>query len=67
MKMARPLKAIRLKCLDCCGWSQGEVKNCTSEACILHPLRFGKKPKNRAYSKISMDECINALNKWAKN
>ena len=38
------LKAIRLKCLDCCCDSAYEVKLCPCEKCPLHPFRFGKNP-----------------------
>lgn len=44
-KRITPLKAIRLKCLDCCGGSPKEVKLCAAEKCSLHPFRFGKNPK----------------------
>ena len=37
-------KAIRLKCLDCCGGSSNEVKLCTAVNCPLHPFRFGTDP-----------------------
>lgn len=42
----RPLlKAIKLKCMDCCGGSWNEVKKCPSEkTCFLHPYRLGKNP-----------------------
>lgn len=43
MKILRPLKAIRVKCLDCCGGSANEVKLCEIENCPLFPYRFGKK------------------------
>ena len=56
MKVVRPLKAIRLKCLDCSGWNQSEVFKCVHEACILFPLRFGKKPTGVQYEKMSMAE-----------
>lgn len=46
-KRIPPLKAIRLKCLDCCCGSSNEVKLCPAEKCPLHPYRFGKNP-NRA-------------------
>ena len=46
-KRISPLKAIRLKCLDCCCGSANEVKLCTVEKCALYPFRFGKNP-NRA-------------------
>lgn len=39
-----PIKAIREKCLDCCGGSTLEVKNCTCENCHLFPFRLGKNP-----------------------
>lgn len=39
-----PMKAIRAKCLDCCGSSR-EVRLCTVEKCPLYPYRFGKRPK----------------------
>lgn len=44
-KRITPLKAIRLKCLDCSCGSPKEVKLCTAEACPLYPFRFGKNPK----------------------
>lgn len=42
-----PLKAIRLRCLDCCGDSAMEVRLCPAITCPLYPFRFGKNP-NRA-------------------
>ena len=39
-----PLKAIREKCVDCCGGSVYEVKLCQVTKCTLHPFRFGKNP-----------------------
>ena len=56
MKIARPLRAIKLKCLDCSGWNRNEVKLCGHTDCILHPLRFGKKPKGVNYSTVSAKE-----------
>ena len=41
-----PLKAIRIKCLDCCE-SAYEVKQCPVTTCALYPFRHGKNP-NRA-------------------
>ena len=37
-------KAIRLKCLDCCGGSKKDVKRCNEVGCPLHPFRLGKYP-----------------------
>jgi hypothetical protein len=44
MKVLRPLKAIRHKCLDCCGGSYTEVDNCPCTQCTLWPYRMGKRP-----------------------
>ena len=38
------LKAIRLKCLDCCAGNKNEVKLCTCEQCPLYVYRFGHIP-----------------------
>lgn len=43
-KRISPLKAIRLKCLDCCCGSSNEVKLCTVVKCPLHPFREGHNP-----------------------
>ena len=41
------LKAVRLKCLDCSGFSSNEVKLCPVKKCTLYPYRFGKDPYRR--------------------
>lgn len=41
-----PIKAIRLKCLDCCCDSAKEVKMCDTITCPLYPYRFGRRPKD---------------------
>ena len=38
------LKAIRKKCLDCCGGYTKEVELCDITDCTLHPYRFGINP-----------------------
>lgn len=43
-KKLTPLKAIRLRCLDCCCQQTGEVRFCTVKDCSLWPYRFGKMP-----------------------
>lgn len=45
MKPTTALKAIRLKCLDCCCGSSAEVRRCHIDKCALHGYRFGHKPK----------------------
>jgi hypothetical protein len=47
MKVLRPLKAIRQKCLDCMCNQRKEVELCPDEECPLYPYRLGKNP-NRA-------------------
>ena len=39
-----PVKAIRARCLDCCGGSAKEVDLCPSKTCSLYPFRYGKNP-----------------------
>jgi hypothetical protein len=39
-----PLKALRLKCLDCCCGSANEVRLCTAVDCPSWPFRLGKTP-----------------------
>ncbi len=53
--MPSPLKAIRLKCLDCCLGSSKEVKECTVESCPLFYFRLGKNP-NRKPRKVMSEE-----------
>ena len=46
-RLPTPLKAIRLKCIDCCGGSKREVRLCTAYCCPLHPFRMGTNPNRR--------------------
>jgi hypothetical protein len=39
-----PLRALRLKCLDCCNGSAREVRLCTAVDCPRWPFRMGKNP-----------------------
>jgi hypothetical protein len=39
-----PLRALRLKCLDCCNASAQEVRLCTAVECPSWPFRLGKNP-----------------------
>jgi len=39
-----PLKALRLKCLDCCNGSAQEVRLCTAVDCSSWPFRMGRNP-----------------------
>ena len=40
-----PIRAIRAKCLDCCGGQPKEVRLCSIEKCPLFPYRLGHRPK----------------------
>jgi hypothetical protein len=44
MLILRPLKAIRVKCLDCSGGSPAEVRACEAMECSLFPYRLGHRP-----------------------
>jgi hypothetical protein len=59
-----PLKAIRAKCLECCGGSPKEVRLCPDVACALHPFRTGTNPfprrKRKATAPPAASEMANA-------
>lgn len=59
-------KAIRLKCLDCCGGSSNEVKLCPAEKCPLHPFRFGTDPY-RTKRELSAEQREALKSRLAKN
>ena len=42
MKIPKPLKVIRAKCLDCSNGDPKEVKQCPVRTCPLWPLRMGR-------------------------
>lgn len=54
-KSPTPMKAIRAKCLDCCGGQYGEVKSCTCTDCPLYNFRLGKNP-NRKKARVMTEE-----------
>lgn len=45
-----PMKAIRLRCLDCCAGSYTEVERCPAAKCPLHPFRLGRNPFRKPMS-----------------
>lgn len=49
------LKAIRAKCLDCCGDNASEVRKCVCVTCPLWPLRMGAQPKGLREARIQED------------
>lgn len=44
MKHTTPIKAIRIRCLDCAGGQPSEVRYCSVTDCSLYQYRFGKNP-----------------------
>lgn len=45
MSHLTPIKAIRAKCLDCCGGQRQEVKFCGAKDCPIWPYRHGHRPR----------------------
>jgi hypothetical protein len=41
----KPLRAIRLKCLDCTCNQEAQIRECTIRLCALWPYRMGRYPK----------------------
>ena len=39
-----PVKAIRAKCIDCCGGMMSMVQDCGIPSCPIYPFRSGKNP-----------------------
>lgn len=39
------MKAIKFKCLNCCGWERKETELCNIRNCSLWPYRFGHRPR----------------------
>ena len=50
MRKITPLKAIRLKCLDCTCNQPLEVRLCTAENCPLYAFRTGHRPQKGNYT-----------------
>lgn len=44
----RPLRSIRLKCLECCCGNVAEVRRCHITDCTLWPWRMGKRPTDES-------------------
>ena len=62
-----PIKAIRVKCLDCWYGQAYEVSMCVLKDCPLYPFRLGKNPnRKREYTeeqkKAAAERMLNARN-----
>ena len=55
-----PVKAIRAKCLDCCGDMPSVVADCHIAACALHPFRMGKNPFRKIREKTEAERAAMA-------
>ena len=58
MKPTTPMKAIRLKCLDCCAGQLLEINKCHIEKCPLWKYRTGHRPKDAIPEDDILDEEI---------
>lgn len=58
MKRLTPVRAIRLKCLDCSAGSSNEVKLCLIEDCPLYKYRFGKNPARKGLGGLGNAEAL---------
>lgn len=45
-------KAIRYKCLDCCGYQSAEVRECPSVECPLWRYRMGTEERDELYDAV---------------
>lgn len=56
-------KAIRERCLNCAGWYNIEVSDCTFTGCPLNPFRSGRGKQNaKARSKAITNYCLWCMN-----
>ena len=51
-----PMKAIKMKCLECANWSRSEVTNCNLCDCALWPYRKGKRPTDEDIAIVAATE-----------
>jgi len=52
VKNLTPLRSLRKGCLHCMGENYNQVEACHLDACPLHPLRLGRKPKSSNGKKL---------------
>lgn len=57
-KVLTPVKAIRAKCLDCCGGQTAEVRLCPITDCALYPYRMGHRPPKVSQTDNLPSDCI---------
>jgi hypothetical protein len=54
-KPISPLKALRLRCIDCCADQPSEVRLCTAVACPSWPFRMGANPWRKEPSDAQLE------------
>lgn len=50
MAKLTPMRAIRLKCLECCAGQRLEVRECLLKTCPLYGYRMGHRPKGEQFT-----------------
>ncbi len=60
MNIPTPLRAIRLKCLDCSAGSAQEVRECPMEWCPLYYYRSGHNPKRKGIGDKNIGKKVSA-------
>lgn len=50
MRQSTPMRAIRSKCLDCCGGLVSEVRKCPVGDCALYFYRMGRRQEEKCES-----------------
>ena len=54
-----PLKAIRIKCLECQAGSRKAIKNCETPDCALFSFREGRNPHRRGIGRLGGNPTLN--------
>lgn len=60
MKIPTPLRAIRLKCLDCSAGSAQEVRECNFTDCPLYYYRSGHNPKRKGVGDKNIKKTVSS-------
>jgi len=60
-----PLKALRLRCVDCCAGSPSEVRQCVSVTCPSWPFRMGRSPWRQPISDATRERLARSAFKIA--
>lgn len=55
------LRAVRLKCLDCSGGSEKEVRECVIPSCALYPFRMGKSGRTKPLTPEQRDRFVERM------